>query len=196
MTGTALDHVLIFLVPIFLRGAQGDAASARRAAIQLLDSQGAVGDRDTLLAAEIIAFSLATVNNLGQSMADPDMPVATSLRLCASASALSRGAERNRKALERARKADAQSPSPPGQHTATLEVTEQKAVTLPTTIQKVHDAIVQAAPALAETLTNAGQTMSRQQRRFIERKAEQARVSHERAARKLARVVQRESITA
>ena len=45
------------------------------------------------------------------------------------------------------------------------------------------------APSLAEILTAAGQTLSRQQRRLLSRKSEQARRARERDARKTARFV-------
>jgi len=63
-------------------------------------------------------------------------------------------------------------------------------------MQKVRDAIVEAAPVLAETLANAGQTLSRQQRRLLARKAEQARAAREREARKAARFAPRATVTA
>jgi hypothetical protein len=58
-------------------------------------------------------------------------------------------------------------------------------------MQKVRDAIIEAAPSLAETLTTVSQTMSRQQRRYLMRKTEQARVAQERDARKTARLASR-----
>jgi hypothetical protein len=177
MTGIALEHVLAFLVPLFLRGADCDQESARQAALRLLDSHGAATDRDLLLAAEIIAFSFTTLDNLSRSMADADISVSTLLRLRSNANALSRSAQRNRKTLEQVRKIDLQPDQPPAPPTPP-----------PSAIRKVRDAIVEAAPTLAETLANASQTMSRQQRRFLMRKAEKARAAQEREIRKTARL--------
>jgi hypothetical protein len=183
MTGTVLDHVLAFLIPLFLKGAGDDPALARRAAIELLESHNAATARELLLAAEIIAFSFATLDNLGKSMADPDMSISTRLRLRSNANALSRATERSRNNLERARK---QMPEGTKIPTATPSP--------PTAIQKVRDAIVEAAPCLAQTLTDAGQSISRQQRRFLTRKAEQVRAAREREVRKTARLAIRTTV--
>ncbi len=177
MTGTAIDHVLAFLIPIFLTAAGGDHQAARRAALELLQSHGAATGPELLLSAEVIALSFATLDNLAKSVADPALSISTRLRLRSNANALSRAAERNRQALERVRK---QTPAPP--------VSEPKPPSLPTAMQKVRDAIVEAAPSLAATLTQSAQPVSRQQRRFLMRKAEQARAAQEREARKTARL--------
>ncbi len=101
MTAAALDHVLAFLVPLFLGGGDGDQASARDAALELIGSCGATTDRRLLLAAEMIAFSFAALDSLARSMANPEMAVSTRLRLRSNANALSRSAERSRRMLER-----------------------------------------------------------------------------------------------
>ena len=185
MTGTALDHILTFLIPLFLKGANNDEASARHAVTQLLGSYRTTTDQDLFLAAEIIAFGFATLDNLSRSVADPDISIGTRLRLRSNANALSRAAQRNRQTLERVQK----QPADPVK-------LESDPPSLPTALQKVRDAIVEAAPSLAETLTNAGQTMSRQQRRFLMRKSEQARAARERDARKTARLAPRAPATA
>jgi hypothetical protein len=180
MTGTALDHVLAFLIPFFLKGAAGDQALAGQAATQLLEAHGAVTDWDILLAAEIIAFSFTTLDNLGKSMTDPDMPISTCLRLRSNANALSRRAERSRQSMQHGRHETRQPVQPAAEPAAPA-----------TAMQKVRDAIVEAAPSLAETLTTISQTMSRQQRRYLMRKTEQARAAQEREARKTARFASR-----
>jgi hypothetical protein len=58
-------------------------------------------------------------------------------------------------------------------------------------MRKVQDATVEAAPSLAETPANAGQTISRQQRRILTRKVEQARAVLERVAHKTVRLAPR-----
>jgi hypothetical protein len=203
MTGTALDHVLAFLIPFFLRGAAGDQALGRQAAVRLLESHGAVTDWDVLLAAEIIAFSFTILDNLGKSMADPDMPISTCLRLRSNANALSRRAERTRQSMQHGQQETHQSarstaprptpppmlPPPPTPPLSPPPTSTPPTSMLPaTSMQKVRDAIIEAAPSLAETLTTVGQTMSRQQRRYLMRKTEQARAAQERDARKTARL--------
>jgi hypothetical protein len=189
--GTALDHVLAFLIPFFLKGAGGDQAAARLGAIQLLQSYAATTDQQLMLAAEIIAFSFTTLDNLGQSVADPDMPMSTRLRLRSNANALSRAACRNREALERAQASGPVSARELATKPVTQVVPAPRLPPEPSAVQKVRDAIVEAAPVLAETLANAGQTLSRQQRRLLARKAEQARAAREREARKAARLASR-----
>jgi hypothetical protein len=191
-TGTVLDHVLAFVVPFFLTGAGADPDSARRAVADLLESYGPATDQDLLLAAEIVAFSLPTLDNLGRSVADPAMSITTRLRLRSNANALSRAAERNRQNLRRAKQGRTASATP-------LELpAELPAIRSaePSSVQRVRDAIVEAAPSLAATLTAAGPTLSRQQRRFLMRKAEQARAAQEREARKTARLAPRAAAVA
>jgi hypothetical protein len=196
---TVLDHVLAFLIPLFLRGAGDDQASARGAAIHLLDSYGAATGEDLLLAAEIIAFSFTTLDNLGRSVADSDLSISARLRLRSNANALSRAAERNRRNLQRSKMPDPLSAASPARSTAPSPAAPSPTATSPTppsALQKVRDAIVEAAPALAETLANATQPMSRQQRRFLMRKADQARAAQEREARKTARLAPRATAAA
>lgn len=128
----------------------------------------------------LFAFSFTTLDNLSRSVADPDLSVNARLRLRSNANALSRAAERNRQTLERVCRPDPRPDRPPAQPP-----------TAPSALQKVRDAIVEAAPSLAETLTGVSQAISRQQRRFLMRKAEQARASQERESRRSARLSQR-----
>ena len=188
MTGTALDPVLAFLIPLFLKAANGDTHLARQAAVQLLDCYAATTEAERLLAAEIIAFSFATLDNLGRSVADPDMPVTTCLRLRGNANALSRAGERNRQALAKAKKT---TPQPATQDTQATQATAAKPPALPAAMQKIRDAIVDAAPSLAEKLSAAGPTISREQRRYLNRKAEEARAARDREVRQAARRAER-----
>jgi hypothetical protein len=194
-SGTALDHVLAFLIPFFLKGADGDHAAARQGAARLLQSYAAATDQQLLLAAEIIAFSFTTLDNLGQSVADPDMAISTRLRLRSNANALSRAACRNRLALERAQASGPDSAREPATRPVMPVASAPRRSAEPSAMQKVRDAIVEAAPLLAETLANAGQTLSRQQRRLMARKAEQVRVAREREDRKAARLASRAAAT-
>lgn len=191
MTGTALDPVLAFLIPLFLKAANGDTHLARQAAVQLLDCYAATTEAERLLAAEIIAFSFATLDNLGRSVADPDMPVTTCLRLRGNANALSRAGERNRQALAKAKKTTPQPATQDTQATQATQATAAKPPALPAAMQKIRDAIVDAAPSLAEKLSAAGPTISREQRRYLNRKAEEARAARDREVRQAARRAER-----
>lgn len=180
MIGIALDPVLAFLIPLFLKAANGDTDQARQAAVQLLDCYGATTGADRLLAAEIIAFSFATLDNLSRSLADPEMSVATCLRLRGNANALSRAGERNRQALAKAKKTT-EKPA--------TQAAESPA--LPTSMQQIRDFIVEAAPSLVEKLSAAGTTMSREQRRYLNRKTEEVRAARDREARQAVRRAER-----
>jgi hypothetical protein len=182
MTGTLLDHVVGCLIPLFLKGAGDDPALARRAAIQLLESYGVAGGRDLLLAAEVIAFSFATLDNLVRSLADPDMSIRMRLRLRSNANALSRAAERNRKFLEAAR-------SDPAATVAAPPLSS-------TVVENARDEIVGPAPGPADARPSTGQPISRQQRRFLMRKAEQVRAAQAREGRKTARLAARATMQA
>ena len=176
MIGIALDPVLAFLIPLFLKAANGDTDQARQAAVQLLDCYGATTGADRLLAAEIIAFSFATLDNLSRSLADPEMSVATCLRLRGNANALSRAGERNRQALAKAKKTATQPAESPA---------------LPASMQQIRDFIVEAAPSLVEKLSAGGTTMSREQRRYLNRKTEEVRAARDREARQAVRRAER-----
>ena len=190
MIGTALDPVLAFLIPLFLKAANGDTDQARHAAVQLLDCYGATTDADRLLAAEIIAFSFATLDNLSRSLADQQMSVATCLRLRGNANALSRAGERNRQALAKAKKTD-QEPATQAAVSPAFNSPTLKSPALPASMRQIRDLIVDAAPSLAEKLTAAGTTMSREQRRYLTRKAEEARAARDREARQALRRAER-----
>ncbi len=205
MTALVLDHVLILLIPFFLKAAHGNQDAARSAALELLESYAANTEQELLLAAEIIALSFATLHNLGRTMAEPALSATAHLRLCANANALNRAAERNRQRLAARQGAEpAAAPAatrlPAAQITSVQTIDTQPAdappveappPALPAAVQKVRDAIVEAAPMLAETLTGGSQTLSRQQRRFIARKAEEARAAQQREARRAARLAER-----
>jgi len=185
---TVLSHVVAFLLPFFLKAAAGDANLARTAALQMLDSYAATSSKDLMLAAQIIAFSFSTLDALGNAVAEPDLSPSARLRQRGNANALHRAAEQCRKALDRshhhgtpvaAAAADLRSPTPD------MQVQDMK-----TAMQKVQQAIVEAAPSLAQRLTNQTQPMSRQERRYLARKAEERLLQQEREARKAARINQ------
>jgi hypothetical protein len=185
---TALNHVLAFLLPFFLQGAVGNADLARAAALQLLGSYGATSSSDLLLAAQVIAFSFSTLDALGKAVAEPDLSPSARLRHRGNANALHRSGEQCRKALDRSRhpnpagKAMPDDVRPPAPDHPVPDITAA--------MQKVQQAIVDAAPSLAQRLTSNVQPISRQQRRYLARKAEERLLQQEREARKAARIKQ------
>src|SRR5690349_5507359 len=96
--------VIAFLAPMFLWA--GDIALARAAAIETLNAYRVTTHRSLITAAKIIAFELAALCSLSQSMAE-DTAVALALRLRNNASSMDRAAERNRQALEHEQRAAA-----------------------------------------------------------------------------------------
>jgi hypothetical protein len=95
-----LNLVLIFLTPMFLWAADGDLDLARQAALETLDAYRARTAISLITAARLIAFELACLASLSQSMAD-DITPQLALRFRSNANTLDRAAERNRAALER-----------------------------------------------------------------------------------------------
>jgi hypothetical protein len=90
--------IVTFLAPMFLWACEGDVDLARIAAAETLDEFGILDHRGMITAARIIAYELAALSSLSQSMED-DIPPALALRLRSNANSLDRAAERNRQAL-------------------------------------------------------------------------------------------------
>jgi hypothetical protein len=174
MSETTLNAILALLIPIFLKVAGNDDVLARATALQTLNAYRPSNEAEAILAAEIIVLGFATIDNLSQSLADPDMGITTRLRLRSNAGTLHRAADRNRQILARA-------------NTPQLAKPAKQPTTAFDPVDKMRDALIDAAPVLAERLT----TLSRQQRRFLMRKAEQARAAQEKAVRLTARNAQR-----
>ena len=93
-----LNLIVNGLVRLFLMVAQGDEGLARAAALQALNNHNPRNDAELLVAAQIIAFGLASFASATRSM-DPDVSDSMALRLRANATACTRAAERNRQAL-------------------------------------------------------------------------------------------------
>jgi hypothetical protein len=89
--------VIAFLTPMFLWA--GDVALARAAAIQALGAYSLASNRNLVTMAKIIAFELASLCSLSQSMAE-DISIPLALRLRGNANSMDRAAERNRRMLE------------------------------------------------------------------------------------------------
>src|SRR3954465_14697640 len=96
--------VIAFLTPMFLW--TSDVALARAAAIQALGAYSIASNRSLVTVAKIIAFELAALCSLSQSMAE-DISVPLALRLRGNANSMDRAADRNRAALENEERAAA-----------------------------------------------------------------------------------------
>ena len=97
--GDRLLHLVVcLLAPLFLTTGDGDIAFARAAALETVKSYQARNSADLIAIAQIIAYGLAALGSLSLSMAD-DLSLSMMLRLRGNATALTRAAEQNRRAL-------------------------------------------------------------------------------------------------
>jgi hypothetical protein len=101
VTGSSvlLNAVIALLAPMFLWSTGGDVAYARLAAMETLEAYRATGPRSLITATKIIAFELAALWSLSQSMSD-EISLSMTLRLRGNANSMDRAAERNRQTLE------------------------------------------------------------------------------------------------
>src|SRR3954470_20988175 len=97
-----VDLVLILLTPMFLCIGDGDILLARRAALETLNAYRVPTALSLITVAKIIAFELATICSLSQSMTE-DITPQLALRFRSNANTLDRSSERNRQALEQQR---------------------------------------------------------------------------------------------
>ncbi|MFL5286880.1 MAG: hypothetical protein ACJ8AW_39390 [Rhodopila sp.] len=92
----------VFLTPMFLWAADGDLPAARQAALETLNAYRARSAISLITAATLIAFELAILALLSQSL-DDDLSPALALRFRSNANSLDRSAERNHQLLEQQR---------------------------------------------------------------------------------------------
>lgn len=97
-----ISLIVTLLAPMFLGAAGGDIGFARMAAIETVSAYRARNLADLIAIAQIIGYGLAALGSLSLSMAD-DLSLSMTLRLRGNANALTRSAERNRRALENTR---------------------------------------------------------------------------------------------
>src|SRR3954453_16087877 len=97
-----LELVLIFLTPMFLYVSDGDLPRARQAAVETLNAYGARSLLGMVIAAKIIAYEIAALASLSQSLTD-DISPQLALRFRGNANSLDRAADRNRQLLEQQR---------------------------------------------------------------------------------------------
>jgi hypothetical protein len=140
--GPLVSIVIAFLAPMFLW--VGDIALARAAALETLNAYRVSSHRSLITAAKIIAFELAALSSLSQSMAE-DISVPLALRLRGNANSLDRAAERNRQALEHEQRAAAMAAE-------TAHFTEEAAAAVAQAQKAVRDAKARARAMPAPTI--------------------------------------------
>jgi hypothetical protein len=96
---------------MFLTSAGGDINYARMAVAETIEAYGVRTLADLIIIAQIVAFGLAALASLSQSMED-DMPLPLALRLRGNANASNRSAEQNRRALKETRVEPGPAPQP------------------------------------------------------------------------------------
>jgi hypothetical protein len=94
-----INLIVTLLAPMFLTSAGGNINYARRAAAETIKAHGVRTLADLITMAQIVAFGLAALASLSQSMED-NMPLPLALRLRGNANASNRSAEQNRRALK------------------------------------------------------------------------------------------------
>ena len=93
-----MHMIVAFLTPMFLVSAGGDAAVARAAAAQTVESYTARNPLHLLAIAQMIALGFGVLSSISLSMAD-SLSIPTILRLRGNAASLNRAAEQCRRAL-------------------------------------------------------------------------------------------------
>jgi len=158
----AREQIFVSLAPFFLEAANGSATDARAAAEALVNSFGPETTEQTLLAAQIIVYSLAGLDSLRRSAETPDLTPAVHLRLRGNANAMQRASQQCRKALDLRRKAANGAPrngesgqAPSGVRTFTED--------------DLRAAIQSASAVIAEARAAAQPPMNREARRAAER---------------------------
>jgi hypothetical protein len=101
-----VNLVLALLTPMFLWATEGDIRLAHIAAAQTLKEFGLTHRLSLFTAAKIIAFDIATLSSLSQSMYE-DVSMLLGLRLRGNAISLDRSAARNRVVLDKERRSAA-----------------------------------------------------------------------------------------
>ena len=130
-----LNLIVTLLAPMFLQAAGGDAGLAQQAALGTINEYRAQNRVALLAVAQIIAFSLAAIGSLCQSMQDGVSPT-LALRLRGNANALNRSVERSSRAL-----AD---PGPAAPVTMTPEDHAQEAAII-ASVEAAQQAVAKAA---------------------------------------------------
>jgi len=96
---TLANLILMLLTPMFLWSTEGDVRLAYAAAAQTVNEYRIANRLSLFTVAKIIAFDIATLSSLSQSMYE-DVSILLALRLRGNATGLDRSGERNRRKLE------------------------------------------------------------------------------------------------
>jgi hypothetical protein len=110
-TDRAFEAICMLLMPFFLIGAGDDPEKARGAVADLLRTYDPANMQELDLAARVIGFSAAALDNLRLSMANTALTDAKILRFRSTAVSLSRSAEQCRATLKKIQ-ADRPEPQP------------------------------------------------------------------------------------
>jgi hypothetical protein len=97
-----MNLIVMLLTPMFLWSTAGDTRLAYAAAAQTINAYGATNRLSLITVAKIIAFDIATLSSLSQSMHE-DVSIVLALRLRGNANSLDKSSERHRRALEDSR---------------------------------------------------------------------------------------------
>jgi hypothetical protein len=155
-----LDTIIGLLVPWFLIAAGGDVTAARRTAECILASYDVETEQEIRLAAEITSFGFGALEGLRDSM-DPELKLNAVLRLRGSANTQHRSANQCQRTLDKLRK----------ERRMAAEVVEAQ----PPVSEDRND--TPQAPQSNQTAPaqpRATITLSRQQRRAMQRAADKA----------------------
>ena len=99
----AFDSICLLLMPFFLLAAGDDPEKAQTAVAHMLRAYNPTTPQELDLAARIVGFGIACLDNLRLSATTPDLPDTKILRYRSSAVSLSRSAEQCRTALNKLR---------------------------------------------------------------------------------------------
>jgi hypothetical protein len=167
-----LETIIAPLIPWYLTAAGGDLELARETILTMLASYNVDTEQEARLAVEIAFFSLGAMAALGKSM-DPDLPLNAVLRLRGSANALQRSKHQCQRVLDGLRKERRMAgTAPKPQHPIPEQTPEQPGIA---------DAAQSVQPAAAQPAAIQPKpefTLTRQQRRAVERAVEKAQRKH------------------
>jgi hypothetical protein len=98
-----MEFALSLLVPFLTTGSLTDPALARRAAAETIAAYKAAGQDQLVTIAQLVAFALASLDNLRLSM-PPDLSLSMKLKLRGTANALNRASQHATATLDRQRR--------------------------------------------------------------------------------------------
>lgn len=142
LSESLISYIVSMLAPMFLCAGSGDVRLARMAALEILSAYRMQNQADLMTVAQVVAFGIATLGSLSQSMLD-DLSLPTVLRLRGSANALSRSGHRHQQMLQQSHRAPERRQAPPNEVARQLEnlfASEDQEVAPPAHVQPPADA--------------------------------------------------------